>query len=68
LDGEGVDVVGFQPGAVNLEAVAGEGSEPGLGHLRAAGIAGAKEEDFGFWGLSHMVASFFCFSHYTRRF
>jgi hypothetical protein len=44
-----VDPTRFQPCAVNVEFLATQLFQPGLGYLAAAGIAGAEEEDFGFF-------------------
>src|SRR3990167_8849402 len=47
--GIGVDVTGrFRPGADGFPLVAHPGVDDGLGHLRAAGVSSAEEEDFAF--------------------
>ncbi len=54
--GVGVEAVGFDAGGVGLDLAGLEGAGEAFGHLAAAGVAGAEEEDFelgfvgGDWG------------------
>jgi hypothetical protein len=48
-DSIGIKAVGFDPGRVGFDEVGLEGARPAFGHLAAAGIAGAQEQDFQFW-------------------
>src|SRR5882672_9413638 len=48
FDGVGIEAVGFDAGGVGLDLGALEMAGPALGHLAAAGVAGAEEEDFEF--------------------
>ena len=48
FDGVGIEAVGFDSGRPGLELVAFELAGEALGHLAAAGVAGAEEEDFEF--------------------
>ena len=49
LQGERVHgALGFGAGAEDLEEIAGGGAENGLGHVAAAGVAGAENEYFRF--------------------
>lgn len=49
LNGEGMDIAGrVGAGGVDLEDIAGDLPEDGLGHMGAAGIAGTEDEDFWF--------------------
>ena len=45
LHGIGVEAVGFDAGGVGLDLIAFERAGEALGHLAAAGVAGAEEED-----------------------
>lgn len=45
LDGERVDALRLQPGAVDFEMVAGHAPQKGFGHLAARRVAGAQEND-----------------------
>jgi hypothetical protein len=71
FDGEGVDVAGwFGTGAVHVEEVAAGSTEEAFGHVAAAGVAGAENEDergghfFVFWiaggGFWRAVSFSFC--------
>ena len=48
LHGAGVQAVDFEAGGEGLDPVAFQRAGPAFGHLAAAGVAGAKEEEFQF--------------------
>ena len=54
FDGVGIEAMSFDAGGVRFDLIAFELAGKSLGHLAAAGVAGAEEEDFEFvfrgWG------------------
>src|SRR4051812_37936082 len=46
FDGAGIEAVGLDAGGVGFDFGGFEMAGPTLGHLAAAGVAGAEEEDF----------------------